>query len=43
MDSLVEDGRVKVGGAPGQVAKLMSLVDTFPLWFDIVTPDDATE
>ncbi len=38
-DELAKDGKVRVEGAPGKVGELMSLMDTFPFWFDIVTPN----
>jgi alkyl sulfatase BDS1-like metallo-beta-lactamase superfamily hydrolase len=42
-DELAKNGTVKVEGTPGKVGELMALMDTFPFWFDIVTPNDASQ
>lgn len=41
VDDLVKAGKVKVEGAPGKVAELLGLLDTFDFWFDIVTPNPS--
>jgi len=34
----VQAGQVTIEGDPGKLAELMSLLDEFEFWFDIVTP-----
>lgn len=40
IEDLVKDGKVKVEGESGKVAELLGLLDTFPFWFDIITPNE---
>lgn len=36
---LVKQGKVKVTGDAGKVDEILALADTFPFWFNVVTPN----
>lgn len=38
LDKAVADGNVKVAGDSAKLGRLVSMLDTFEFWFDIVTP-----
>jgi alkyl sulfatase BDS1-like metallo-beta-lactamase superfamily hydrolase len=41
MKDAIAAGEVKIDGDPTKLGELMSYLDTFPFWFDIVTPNEV--
>ncbi|MDQ0319024.1 alkyl sulfatase BDS1-like metallo-beta-lactamase superfamily hydrolase [Pararhizobium capsulatum DSM 1112] len=38
LDAAVSDGKVKITGDAGKLTQLVSMLDNFEFWFNIVTP-----